>query len=724
MSRKRKSKRGADVSSASPRHSAAAAARTDETSAPLWRRRLIIAAIAIAIVAGGAFLFRHLRSASPTGVRDVILITIDTARADAFGFAGNGNVQTPFLDSLAAKGIVYTNAHAHNVVTLPSHVNILTGLNPYQHGVRENAGFTLDAAHPTIATTLRNAGFATGAFVAAFPLDARFGLNQGFDTYDDNYGKGRATLSFVVQERSAEATLTPAIQWWRANDGRKRFLWVHVYDPHAPYAPPEPFASQYRQNPYLGEVAYVDSALQSALEPILSTNPDALVIVTSDHGEALGEHGEKTHGLFAYESTLKVPLLIAGAGLAARREEGSVRHIDIAPTILAATGTTPPSELPGVSLFEPADARDTYFESLSASLNRGWAPLTGIIHDGMKYISLPIPELYDLENDPREMTNLHDTRRRDAEKARKLLEPMLKSSVTASRNISSEEAARLRSLGYVAGSTVPKSSYAIGDDPKRLIRLDTKMHEAIDAYERGQRERALVLAREVVAERPQMNAGRELLAFMLDRNSRVIEAIEQLRIIVSDPNASDANRTQLALLYSETGDAASAIELLAPRAAASSDPDLLNAYGVALSDAGRHEEASKQFERVLARDPNNAPALQNLGILAMRRGDVRAAETHLTRALALNPRLPLALNTLGVVQARKNDFAGAVDSWNRAVAIDPRQYDALYNIGLVAARMGDRDQARQALTRFVETAPKHIYAPDIAAARKALASLE
>lgn len=656
-------------------------------------------------------------------VRDVILITIDTARADAFGFAGNNRVRTPFLDSIAERGVVFTNAHAHNVVTLPSHVNILTGLYPFQHGVRENSGFTLDPAHASIATMLRNAGYATGAFIAAFPLDARFGLNSGFGTYDDNYGKGRATVDFIMQERSAQTTLEPAARWWHSNEGQKRFLWVHLYDPHAPYQPPEPFASEYRDNPYLGEIAYVDRALGSTLAPILAANSNALVIVTSDHGEALGEHGEKTHGLFAYESTLKVPLIIAGAGIGPRREAAYVRHIDIVPTILGATGATSPSKLPGASLLGSIAARETYFESLSAALNRGWAPLTGVIHDGMKYISLPVAELYDLERDPEERTNLREQRRRDAEKLRKLLEPMLQASVSASRNVSGEEIARLRSLGYVAGSSTPKSAYTAADDPKRLIRLDSKMHEAIDAFQRGQRAEALALAREVVADRPEMNAGRELLAFMLDQNNRVLEAIEQLRIIVQDPNASDSNRTQLALLYSQTGDAPAAIELLAPRAGRTNDPDLLNAYGVALSDAGRHEDAARQFERVLSRDPNNAPALQNLGILAMRRGDVASAESRLTRALQLNPRLPLALNTLGVVHARKNDLAGAVDYWNRAVAIDPRQYDALFNIGVVASRVGEREKARQALTRFVETAPKHIYAADIASARRALATL-
>ncbi|HEX9161368.1 MAG TPA: sulfatase, partial [Thermoanaerobaculia bacterium] len=277
--------------------------------------------------------------------RDIILITIDTLRADSVGYAGNARVKTPFLDSLAARGIAFTNAHAHNVITLPSHVNILTGLYPFQHGVRENAGFVLSAKHPTVATLLRTAGYTTGAFVGAFPLDARFGLNQGFDTYDDNYGKGVASVDFIEQERPATAVLDAAMKWWRANEGRKRFLWVHLYDPHAPYAPPEPFRSQYRDNEYFGEIAYADDALTKALGPILSSDRDSLVVFTADHGESLGEHGELTHGLFAYESTLKIPLVVAGSGVRHRVENAFVRHIDIVPTILEAAGVAQPKEL-------------------------------------------------------------------------------------------------------------------------------------------------------------------------------------------------------------------------------------------------------------------------------------------------------------------------------------------------------------------------------------------
>lgn len=640
---------------------------------------------------------------------DIILVTIDTWRADSAGFAGHPRVKTPFLDSLASRGVVFTNAHAHNVVTLPSHVNVLTGLNPYEHGVRENAGFVLDEKVETLAERLANAGYATGAFVAAFPLDRRYGLGQGFEVYDDNYGKGRSSLDFKVQERGAAAVLSEAARWWNGAAGRKRFLWVHLYDPHAPYAPPEPFASEYRDAPYLGEIAATDHALATHLAPLVAS--DTTVIVTADHGEALGDHGEMTHGLFTYEATLKVPLIVVAPGVPSRRDAAYARHIDIAPTILERAGLA--AKLPGQSLLQPLKKADTYFEALSTSLNRGWAPLTGLIRDQKKFIDLPLPELYDLAADPAESRNLYGELRRESAAARQALEA-IKTAAVPNRNVSSEEAARLRSLGYFTGAPSEKPTAA--DDPKNLVHVDAKMHEIIDLYQRGQLDHAARVAREVVRMQPKMNAGRELLAFVLQELDRVDEAIEQLRGL---PSAS--SQTQLALLLTESGKPDEALQVIAPLAAKQPDPDVLNAYGIALSELGRANEAMQQFQRVLAADPNNAPAYQNLGIAALRANDLRAAEEQLTRALQLNPELPLALNTLGVVYVRKGDPARAADAWQRAFAIDRKQYDALFNLALIHAQRGDEAEAKRLLEEFVRIAPRSRYAEELARARTALA---
>src|SRR5207245_8728724 len=248
------------------------------------------------------------------------------------------------------------------------------------------------------------------------------------------------------------------------------------------------------------------------------------------------------------------------------------------------------------------------------------------------------------------------------------------------------------------------------------------MHDIIDAYERHDLNRAIAIAREVVAARPDMAAGRELLAFVLQQHEQISEAIANLREAIRTGGETQSALVQLGLLLTESGKSAEAEKVLAPLAK-SNDPDALNAYGIALADEGKFDLALQQFQRVLQSDPNNAPALQNLGIVALRRDDIQSAQQNLSRALELNPRLPLALNTMGVVFARQGDFGRAVEYWRRAVDIDPRQYDALYNIGLVEGRAGHRAEAREALTRFVKTAPKERYAADIEAARQALTAL-
>jgi len=678
------------------------------------RRRILIACAVIAAVIAAALAVVMRRSSPP----DVILITIDTLRADALGFAGNQRVRTPYLDSLAAKGIVYTHAHAHNVVTLPSHANIITGLYPYQHGLRDNAGFHLEASHPTLGAMMKAGGYTAGAFISAFPLDSRFGLNAGFDVYDDKYREASDPLDFVVQERPAEETLSAARQWYDSTRGKKRFLWVHLYDPHAPYAPPQPFRDAYRDAPYLGEVAYVDDQLGKFLPPILDAHPNTIVVITGDHGEALGDHGELTHGLFAYEATLKIPLIVIDPNRRAAKDARDARHIDIAPTILSRAHVSIPSTLPGRSLLDPPQRLATYFEALSASLNRGWAPLVGLIDSGRKYIDLPVPELYDLAKDPAEKTNRAQSDRRELFALRQMLANAAPAPRDIARTVDPDQQARLLSLGYISG-TVAKKDYTAADDPKNLIDVDNQLHDIVAFYQTGQLAKAVDLARTVVQKHPQIKVASEMLAFMLQQNEKPEVAIDMLRRAVRSGSANDAMKVRLGLLLSENKQSREAVEVLRPFAG-SNDPDVLNAFGIALADSGDLRGAVAQFTRVLSIDKTNAVAHQNLAVVALRAGDVDSARAHLHDALALNDRLPLALNLMGVIEAKSGHPDQAIGWWRKAVTADPRQYDALYNLGIIAARSGHEDVAREALQQFVATAPPQRYADDIASARALL----
>jgi arylsulfatase A-like enzyme/thioredoxin-like negative regulator of GroEL len=663
--------------------------------------------------------------------QNALLITIDTLRADALGFEG-GPAATPNLDRLAASGVRFDFAHAHAVITLPSHTSILTGLYPYQHGVRENSGYRLEPNARTAATLFKKAGYATGAFVAAFPVHSRFGLNQGFDVYDDNFGETRAPTEFVLPERPATEVVPLARAWIaaRTKAGERWFAWVHVFDPHSPYRPPPPFDAQYAGRPYYGEVAATDAALGPLLDDVRSSGNSGrstLIVVTGDHGESLGDHGEESHGLFAYDSTLRIPLIIAeaGAGASARSQSPgevshiSARHVDILPTLLEAAGQQVPADLPGRSLLSAGERRgegprQSYFEAMAAMLNRGWAPLNGVIAGREKFIDLPIPERYDLAADPGETVNLAG---RSPERDRVLAAALRAFNAPlpgARRTETPEAAAQLRALGYTSGSAPLKAHYTENDDPKRLVELDRDVHRAVEAFSSSRMDDAVALYRSIIAKRPDMAIAYRHLAFVEWQRGNVSGAIAVLEQASKAGITGASVRAQLAGYLTDVGRPADAVRLIEPLAAdPNADPDTLNALGIAYARAGREADATRVFDRALALDPKSAIPLENLGILALQRGDLDAASARFERAAELDPHSSQAWADLGVVAVRRGDRAAAVDAWRRAVELDPTNYDALYNIGITLARDGRMAEARPYLEQFVRTAPASFYAKDL-----------
>jgi arylsulfatase A-like enzyme/Flp pilus assembly protein TadD len=661
---------------------------------------------------------------------DIVLVTIDTLRSDALGFSGNRRVATPNLDRIAREGAVFENAHAQNVVTLPSHVNILTGLYPYQHGVRDNDGFHLSAGVPTLATRLKAAGYATAAFIGAFPLDSRYGLARGFDVYDQSFPQGTGVYDLSVPERPAAEVLALARRWLSTpsagGSSPPRFLWVHLYDCHAPYRPPPPFDRQYAADPYFGEVAGVDAALGSFFDDVRSVaqNRPVLLVVTGDHGEALGDHGELTHGLFAYEATLHIPLLLWSPGrISPRRDGEAVRHVDIAPTVLEAAGLKPAPELPGRSLLSKSKAHSTtssYFEALSCSFNRGWAPLRGVVDAGFKFVQLPIPELYDLRNDPAEAHNLFEKRPDIARRLASLVPA--ERSAPKPTTPSSEEAARLRALGYLTGSA-PKAGSTPQDDPKALVGLDSDLHRIVDLYERNQLPEAAALGRKIVARRSSMQTGYEFLSLVLTQEGDEPGAIATLEEGRKRGVLSEDLLAHLGLLYAEGGQARRARSLLEPYSR-SENVEILNALGIARTGDGDLSGALTSFRRALERDPRNALAYQNMGIAQLQFGKYAEALASFERALALNDHLPRAWNARGVALEKSGRPKEAMEAWKRASDLDPHQVDALYNLALVSGQQGDYATARQALERFTSVAPADRYGAEIRHAREILSRME
>lgn len=689
------------------------------------------------VCAAGALSVCHRPAATET--RDprlnVLLISIDTLRADALGAYGNPRAATPWIDRLAAGGVRFERAHAQSVMTLPSHASILSGVYPPDHGVRDNAGFRFPAARPTLATLLKTRGYATGAFISAFPLDSRFGLARGFDVYDEGFIDAAPRPPMLEQERRGTETVALARRWLDAHPGERTFCWVHLYEPHAPYAPPEPFASRFRDDPYAGDVAAADAALEPLLRPLLDAGAmsHTLVVLTADHGEARGDHGEATHGVFAYEATLRVPLVLyAPALFAPRVVTTGARHVDLLPTVLDAIGAPLPEGVRGSSLLAAAAGREgngettSYFEALSPALNRGWAPLRGMIRGDLKYIDLPVPELYDLRADPQEARNLIDARAADARDLRQLL-----TAATADASLpgagriaeSADARARLESLGYASAGAPARARYTEKDDPKRLIGLDAALQDVVRLYLSGDRGQALARAEALVRERDDMRVAWMTLAQIQRDNGTLDDAIASLRRAHALGPEDPQTTALLGTYLTERGSAADAVALLGP-AASGKDADLQVMVALALAQARSNHtaDAVATLERARAAHPANAMLLVHLGtvqLMANRREEARHA---FEAAAAANPGNARAHSSLGAMHAEDGRRDEAVAEWREATRIDPSEYGRIFILGVSLARAGRTIPARTCLTFVAEAAPSDTWPQQVAAARGWLAA--
>ena len=713
-----------------------AATRSRTAAAPPRRSTPRLIAIGSAVVvatiaAGGWWWWRAQAFGLPaTPDENVLLVTIDTLRADALSSYG-GPAATPNLDRLAAHGARFTFAHASSVLTLPSHATILTGVYPYEHGIRDNVGYRLQPDAATMATRLKALGFATGAFVGAYPLKRRYGLDLGFDVYDDRLPEVGSTANFSETERRADAVVAVATAWIDRTPG-KWFGWVHVYDPHAPYRPPDAWLARYAQQPYYGEVAWTDYALGPLFDRLRALPRPTLVLVTGDHGESLGEHGEATHGVFTYESTLRIPLIIATVVPGAAREprgrviRSAVRHIDLLPTVLDAVDARPDPRLPGASLraviaHGGGPDRQSYFEAMMTNLARGWAPLRGVLVGREKYIDLPIPELYDLASDPTEAQNLAAS---SPDRVRVLATVLTGDNVAPPNRPADEPLSvrnAMRSLGYLSTTAKPRAQYTAADDPKRLIDLDRRMHEAVNAYEAGKLDDAITILQQVIAERPD-NAEAVLdLAVTYRQAGRDDHAIDVLQAAMKRGLTQADVRTKLGLCLGLAGRGAQAIPLLEPTAG--DDPDALSALGLAYTQTGRLADARRTYRHLLAIDPTSALTYEDLASVDLEAKQWPAAEAELRHALDLDPTLTGARTNLGRLFADTGRLPEALNAWRQAAANDPEAYAALYNLTMELANAGQRDEARLYGERFVRTAPPTTYGAQIAQVRRLLGGM-
>ncbi len=623
---------------------------------------------------------------------DVLLITLDTTRADHLSCYEQGFAKTPNLDSLAARGVRFEHATAQVPLTLPSHACIMTGSYPEVNGVRDMGGFVLASSHPTIASVTHAAGYATAAFVGASVLNRRFGFSNGFTTYDDDMGKGivEAKLPGVFPERRANVVTDHAIEWLKANGNKNFFLWCHYYDPHAPYEPPEPYKHLYAKDLYSGEIAYTDSQLGRLFDYLKTQNllDRTLIVITADHGESLGEHGEETHGVFLYDATLHVPLIMAGPGIPAGKVIAQqVRSIDIMPTILAFLNLPPGKEAQGVNLLpliekgQPLPTDTAYLETLYPRTYMGWSELRGVRTNEWKFILAPHPELYNLESDPHEASNVDGREPVIASRLDDQLWSIIGKKRRNEKLVSSpmNEQTRedLASLGYVSGG-MPRAIQlgTKAPDPKDEIRVLKILGDVEHLMNRKEFARSAQLMEQGLKQDPTNPLGMIYLAASFEGMGNYARAIQIYEKAVGMHMETDQIFSRLGRDYLRTHQLEKAVQVM-QRASELNPTDLdnLRNLGTANLQLGRLREAKKAFESITVQSDSYGPAFNGLGLVDIAQGDAVAA---------------------------RFNFQKAIDT-------DPSAVEPLLNLGLLYQKAGQKPQALHYYRMFLKKAPRNQY---------------
>jgi arylsulfatase A-like enzyme/tetratricopeptide (TPR) repeat protein len=698
-------------------------------------RAVVFVALGVGLIAAaGWFLLARpggIRLFGTSGPRNLLLISLDTVRADRLGSYHYAAAQTPHIDALAKNGLRFEQATTVVPLTLPAHASLMTGTFPGWHGVRDNGGFYLDDDQLTLAEILRDHGFRTGGFVGAFVLDGRWGIAQGFDRYFDDFDLdkfGNAAAMDMIQRPGAEV-VDRALEWLRAEQQQPFFAWVHLYDAHTPYEAPAVVQSQFprtRDGAYDAEIAYADAQVGRLVDALRSDGrlDQTLVVVVADHGEMLGEHGELTHGFFIYEAATHIPLILNGPGVPSGVVSDQVRIVDVVPTALSLLGISTPPVVQGTDLMPLARGQHldlvAHSESWYPRYHYGWSELRSIQDGRFKLIGAPRPELYDLATDPneeRDRSGVDGSRlngfvraldRFEADTAREGAD-------RGPRPIDAETEERLAALGYVSGSVNPKKIDEQGrGDPKDKIELYNLLKQATSLSAEGDVEQAIATVKQALAKDPEIVEAHMLLGNFYKKMKRPQDAIAAYREALARDSDHQNALFSLALAY---------------------------------KDEARYEEARVGFERARELDPRNGKVLWQLSDLWMRQGDSDRAEAIVTdalerkvdeyrfflklgeirieakrydeaeralkSALEKKPGLPLAYFDLGLVYEGRGQIDKAIESYETELTSNPNAYRAAFNAGKLLQKSGRSKEAIRHFRRVVEIEPTfgtgHLY---------------
>jgi len=649
----------------------------------------------------------------------ILLITLDTTRADHLEPYGADNVETPALSRLADTGIVFEHAVATSPVTAPAHASLLTGLYPPRHGVRDNSTHYLPEEVPTLAELLSGAGYRTAAFVSTVILERRYGLDQGFQVYDDEIRSSAATDERrMTVERRAGTTADRALSWLDALDGGESFfLWVHFYDPHIPYSPPAPWADRYPDRAYDAEIAYMDSQLGRLLQHPRAAADDVIVMAIGDHGESLGEHGEKTHGLLVYDSTLRVPwILRLPAGPAGVRITAPISQVDLVPTIAELVNLDPDNDadaLDGRSVLPLLRGHDwtperlLFAESEVPFFAYGWSRLRTVRQGAMKFIDAPVEELYDLGSDPGELSNLASERRADAQRLAAEIETWAihDDAADSSVAVDSETAAMLHALGYSAGDPGRPEGEGRGN-PVELMPVHQELQIVGELLASDQPQDAVRRVRGALVLDPENTAALRDLSRGLTLLGRLDEAaLAAAKASAVAPWSAQAAMVEADVEY-HRGRYQRALDLI--DRSLELDDRFLEARldrSRYLAALGRTGEAVGELEILLEESPDNSwVALRYAEIVELASGDHRAAERRLRTVLSRNPRFTEAWLLLGTVQKSSGQTSAEIAVYREAIANGAASSDISTRLALLLAETSN-PMAETALREAISSSP-------------------
>jgi choline-sulfatase len=661
-------------------------------------------------------------SAAPKRL-NVILITMDTLRADHVACYGAKTVQTPTLDSLAKDGVVFERAFSQVPLTWPSHAAILTGTYPFQNGVQDFTGHPLSPEFRSIAQAFKQAGYATGAVVSSFVLDRSWGLARGFDYYDDAFSATAFQQKDIgLVDRRADESVNHALAWLKKNQQHPFFLWLHLYDPHSPYDPPEPFRSEYRDHPYDGEIAYADRELGRLIAWLKANRlyDHSLIAFLSDHGESLGEHAEKEHGFFIYNSATHIPLIVkpaAGSRPTGTRVNAPAETIAVAPTLVTMAGVKDSIEKQfqskGLFDFSLNENDAAYSETFYPFSSFGWSPLHSLENANYHYIEAPEPELYDVIADPGEEKNLAAQQPAIADVLKAKLHETMKvrpfnQTQTSSGKLNSDAAEKLRALGYVAyQSPVSVEALAKGlPDPKSKLWEFNSVLQAADAFRVNEYQTGESLLAKVREQDPQMY----LIPFMLGeaaiRQQKWNEAKTEMRKCLALNPDFDQAMTGLATALIKQGNNSEARKYLQD-ALKENNENFRAWYQLGLADSQLDKGlAAADFEEAIAIQPNFAFVRRDLGMLHFEQKDYSEAAKQLAKAAELGVNEPPLYNFLGISYSRINRLPEAVTSYKHALQLDPRLAEAHLNLAFVYQRMGRTSAAAKEYRQACELEAK------------------